>query len=294
MSWGLGWGFKPWGGGSGITTFGLLTAVAVRENVVRLLFSEPVYWTGWLDPFDGSRSELYSVGAVTGTVGIDGKPVRDVAVITAVPSNPTPGAPVNEVDVIVDRPFSPFGTRYIVNASLNLVSVNGTPLDITRTGLEFDGLQRGLAPATPDLQPSGGDIANPQSFSALLDPLPTTDDDSLLGTFPVDDQGDYARDEGLTSLKKRIIRRLTTRKNAFAHLPGYGVDMPANVKRLALPGLREALAADAEEQVRQEPEVIDARVTLTNEGEVTRYRVKARTNVGNGLDFSFPFKPIGD
>lgn len=294
MSWALGWGSAPWGGGSGATTFGLLSAVAVRENVVRLLFSEPVYWSRWLDPYDGSRPELYAVGVVDGTVGIDGNEVREVSVIAVEPSDPTPAAPVSEVDVVVDRPFSPFGTRYIVNASTNLVSVNGTPLDTTRTSLEFDGLYRGLPPATPDLQPSGGDIANPQSLEALLDPLPRTDDDSMLGTFPVDELGDYAKDDGLTSVKKRIIRRLTTRKGAFAHLPNYGVDVPANVKRLALPGLREALAADAEEQVRQEPEVVDAKVGLTVDGEVTWFRVKAKTNVGRDVDLRFPFKPIGD
>lgn len=294
MSWALGWGFAPWGGGSGATTFGLLSALAVRENMVRLLFSEPVYWSRWLDPYDGSRPELYSVGIVEGTLGIDGRPVREVSVIAVEPSDPTPAAPVNRVDVVVDRPFSPFGARYVVNASTNLASMTGTPLDVTRASLEFDGLYRGLPPATPDLQPSGGDIANPQSLEALLDPVPRTNSDELLGTFPIDDLGDYAKDDGIASIKKRIIRRLTTRKGAFAHLPNYGVDIPANVKRLALPGLREALAADAEEQVKQEPEVIDARVTLTIDGEVTWFRVKARVNVGRELDFRFPFKPVGD
>lgn len=292
MSWGGGpWGVTPWGGGLvtlGATDFWLLSAVAVRENVVRLTFSRSVYWSQWHDPGDGSRASYYSVAEVTGTVGIDGNPARAVAVAEVRRAVDDPLALVTQVDVVTDRMFSPQGARYVASVA-NLISVTGTPIDPAHSSFEFDGVYRGLPRPLPDMQLSAADIANPQSLSALLDPLPVTTDDAMLGTYQTDVTGDYAQDEGMTSLRKRIIRRLTTRKGAFAHMPDYGVLMPANVKQLARAGLRQAIAADAEQQVMREPEVVSASVQLVVDGPVTRFVVKARTAFGTGLDLSVPF-----
>lgn len=86
--------------------------------------------------------------------------------------------------------------------------------------------------------------------------------DQTLGTFRVDGSGDIANDVGLASYQKRCIRRLTTRRGRFAHLPNYGTDVAGSIKTLNRPGTREALALQAEDQLRQEPETVSARVNV--------------------------------
>ena len=266
----------------------LLGAVALRENMVRLTFSEAVYYSRWLDPYDAYCADRYVVTAVPGTVGIDGKPPRTVA--PEMVEQPSAGGG-KQIDLWLDRPMGAYGTRYVVEVN-GLQSIFGDLLDPACSSVGFDGLARGRPPPVPELAVSARDLANPQSLSALLDPLPTTSD-AQLGTFPVDVTGDYAHDEGLTSLKKRIFRRLTTRKGAFAHLPNYGVPIPAMVKKLAKPSRVQALAADAEEQIRQEPEVAACSVTLARtESGVYVYRVRVKTTLGSGFDLTAP-APFG-
>jgi hypothetical protein len=283
------WGASPWAGAG--ATLQLLSVVAVRENLLRLTFNEAVYYTRWLDPFDAYCVDRYSVTAVAGTVGIDGQPPRTVAPEAAERFADGGG---KVIDLWLDRALSPFGTRYL--ASVNgLQSIFGGLLAPGYTSVAFDGLARGRPAPTPELAVASRDIANPQTLSALLDPLPTTGA-AQLGTFPVDVTGDYAHDEGLTSLKKRIFRRLTTRKGAFAHLPGYGVLIPSMVKKLAKPALVQALAADAEEQIKLEPEVADCSVVLarTQQG-VYVYQVRVRTKLGLqfGVNAPAPFLAAG-
>ncbi len=294
MSWGEGpWGLTPWGGGSlelSGTSFEVLRAIAIRENVVRVFFSQAVYWSAWHDAGDASRANRYQITAIEGTVGIDGLPVRPVAVAFVERSVP-PDVLALSVDVVVDRPFSPWGAQYLVEVG-QIRSFSGNDLDPTKRTAIFDGLYRALPSALTDLQVANNDIANPQTLSALLDPMPITTDSRMLGTYQPDTTGDYARDEGVTSYRKRVIRRLTTRKGAFAHLPGYGVLYPMALKQLGKAGLREALAADAEDQVRAEPETVDVKVSIRQEGSLTRFIVRVKTKAGASLDLDVPFAPV--
>ena len=284
----IGWGASPWGmapwGAPSAAAFGLVGVVAIRENMVRLTFNDPVYWSQWCDPFDGASVERYTITAVAGTVDLYGKPVRDVA-----PSlvERTAAGGGKQVDLWLDRSMSGWGARYVVGCN-GLQSVFGMLLDPSLTSATIDGLARGRPAPTLELAASAGDFANPQTLSALLDPLAGVSTD-LLGTFPVDSQGDYARDEGLTSVKKRIFRRLTTRKDAFTHLPGYGVLVPGAVKQLARQSLVQTLAADAEAQIKQEPEVVAASVRLVQTGDgLYRYQVKVKTIHGLSFDLTAP------
>jgi len=286
--WGAGgWGSMPWGGASaGGDDLCLVFAFAHKENVVRLYFSEPIKFTRTNEPGDGSLLKNYLVAA-DGGVGIDGLGVRPIRVAAV---ELVAGSSNTQVDVTVDRPFSPFGTTYRATVN-NIESLTGKLLGSGLNTVLFVALQRGLPTAVPDLAVSTRDIANPQTRSAMFDPLPEagTSDDNVLGTFRVDSLGDVAFDEGLTSYKKRVYRRLTFGKNRTGHLMGYGVGIPGNVKRLGRPAVREALAADAEEQIRQEPETVAVRVTVevTSSG-VAFYRIRAKTSVGRSVNFAAP------
>lgn len=85
--------------------------------------------------------------------------------------------------------------------------------------------------------------------------------DQLGGTWRHDADGDIAIHDGDESLKKRIVRRIMTSRGDYAHLPNYGVDL--QIKRLARAGQVQALVNEVGEQVRQEPDVLQAGVTAT-------------------------------
>lgn len=260
MTWGSGsWGSSPWGAGAG-ADFGLAlqSVVAVRENVVRLTFNKSVYFSGILDPNDASRIENYAVRENPDSFGMNeqaARPVR-VGLVSRLES-------LRDIDVTLDRPMTPWPSEYAVTVN-NLFGVDGTPLVPGFNTLHFQGLFRGIATIESQNAISNADVANPQNRAAAAMASSAGFDTAVLGSFAVDDSGDYAMDSGLTGIKKRIFRRLSTVKGRFAHLPTYGVGIPGQVKQLSRAGTREKLAADAEAQIKLEPEVEDASVRVVN------------------------------
>ena len=101
------------------------------------------------------------------------------------------------------------------------------------------------------------DIANPQ----LLRDAPRHDGDLVpLGRYQVNDRGDFALDDRLSGLRKRVLRRLTTPRGGFYHLPEYG--LAQEVKGPIRPSVLRDLAADARSQVESEPGVVRASVAV--------------------------------
>lgn len=112
------------------------------------------------------------------------------------------------------------------------------------------------------------------------------------GTWTVDDSGDIATQDAESGYKKRILRRLTTSLNAFSFLKGYGL----GVKLKEVGSLRQvaALKAEAEAQIKLEPETAAVQVTtsLTGEGVLTVF-VRARTRPGAFVEASLTLSPDG-
>jgi hypothetical protein len=257
--WGGGpWGLVPWGG-IGIATLQLANALAIRDNVVRLTFNTAPLFTRIYNAGDAANIERYAVVPDALTVGADGSPPRPVFPAT-IERAAVAGSAGTILDLTVDRSFSPWPSVYRV-ACNGLQAITGQLLDPAAASMTFYGLSRGFMQPRIDLAVSAKDIANPQNRAGMMDPLPNTKDNEILGTIPVDAQGDIAFDDGIDSYRKRIFRRCMTRKGAFAWMPDYGVGVPEQVKRLATPGTRDSLAAEAESQIRQEPETrdVDAR-----------------------------------
>lgn len=289
--WGSGWGPVPWGGGAP-TDLQLVGAQAVCENVVRLQFNNPPLFSRQLDLHDASNRKRYLVRAVEGSVGDDGLPCRPVLPATAEPVVEA-GAGGLLVDLTVDRPFSPYPARYVVSTN-NLVTVAGYPMNVCFAQAPFLGLLQGSTPVSPDAAVGGRDFARPDTLSAMLDPLPSAGDPLVLGTLPTDASGDYAFDEGMTNLKKRIYRRLLTTKGRFAHLPLYGVGAGSYIKMLGRSGTRQALAADAQSQISQEPDVVKCAVRLVYAADpsIGRFVVLVRTTGGGVFRFDVPFSAV--
>lgn len=286
------WGGGSWGGSSNFTpaasanSFALVYALAVRENVVRLTFSVAPNLSGILDQFDGLVASRYNVAAIDGTVGIDGLAVRPVRVVDV-----QPGPIATQVDLWLDRAMSPYPTQYVAQAE-GLYDVFDEP-QLIAFEQPFIGLYRGIVPPTTDLAVPSRDFANPQSFSGLADSLPNTTDAGQLGTYQTDETGDVASDEGLVSYKKRVFRRLSTRKGAYLHLPDYGVSFMDHVKQLARPGMVQQLASEAEEQIKQEPETLSCVVKIVQSGALTWYQIDVRTAAGRSLALQSPVQIQG-
>lgn len=78
-------------------------------------------------------------------------------------------------------------------------------------------------------------------------------------TWLLEDSGDIALHNSDKSLRKRIMRRLLGNRASFAHLPNYGAGR--GIKALVRSGDVQGLANAAQEQVAQEPDVLQAAVT---------------------------------
>lgn len=100
-----------------------------------------------------------------------------------------------------------------------------------------------------------------------------------LGTLQVTEAGDYAIETGTKYLRKRILRRLTTVSGAFLFLPDYGLALP--MKKLIRPAVLRRFQAEALRQVRAEPDVAAASVTVSQPYDgVVEVFVKIQTTAG--------------
>lgn len=261
----------------------LTNVVAIRENVIQLQFADPVTFTFLGDASDSATASKYAVTPVAGTVGLDGTAVQAVSVVSAAPSESLPAGVSSGIDLTLDRPMTPFPARYSVAATN--VYVNGSPGNF---GMAFPAVFKQVNPIQLDFARPLKDFANPQTPGSTVASVPTP---LQLATFAVDDTGDYAIDEGVPSLKKRIWRRLMTRRGGFLHMPDYGVGVPDFAKKLNLASVRARLAAEAEAQISLEPEVARVSVTIVSDAAnngVARFRVLVKTRDGMAARFDVP------
>lgn len=269
--WGAGaWGESAWGVAE--EDLALVSARAVRENVVRLTFTTAPLFTGLENSQDAARLDHYSVTTVGG-VGLDGEPVRPVLpVLVEVVADEG-----SSLDVTVDRPFTAYAAVYRVSAT-GLMSVDGANL-LPGQSRTFFGMRAGSAPVgSAETVVAGRDLANPQVARDLLNVAPE-DPTASLGTYRIGPDGDYAADRPFASYRKRCVRRVTTRLGGFAHLARYGAGANGHVKRQATARERQLLAEQAEQQIRFEPETLSVTVTVEPGPSATILRVRAFTTL---------------
>jgi hypothetical protein len=283
--WGSGsWGFSPWG--FGVDAPQVVSAVAVRENLVRLTFSEPILYTRTGAPRDGSRRELYAVTPVAGTSGFDGEAARPVVVGRV----DAAGGGGTLLDLWLDRPLTHWPSRYVASA-FGVYSTAGLPIDPAASSATFDGVRAGRLTIDPDRGSIviGADIALPSTATAAE---AARAEGALLGSYSVDATGDFAFDAGLQSLAKRVLRRLLAEPGAYAHLgPTYGAGLRGRVKRLANASERSRLVKLVEDQTRREPEVQEAGAELVAAGmNAWTLRLKVRTRFQQEATLSVPLR----
>ncbi len=262
-----------------------LSSEAWRENVIRLEFPLPVYFSRILDAADASDPRKFSVTPVSGAVGKNGQAARAVTVVEVqlATEGVAEGDAGRFVDLVLDRPMTPHPASYHVTAT-DLWSADLEETMSANLTLGSGSVYRALAPPRLDAAVPSRDISYPQSNSlaAALSGEPAS--------FAPDGTGDYAVDEGEDSLRKRCTRRLVTKPNGFAHLPGYGVGIPDHAKRLALASVIVSLTTEAEVQIAREPEVAKARVRiLTPVPGLARVQIFIRPKRGRPVMYDVPF-----
>lgn len=154
--------------------------------------------------------------------------------------------------VYFDGPLASFVT-YEITASSSITDPAGAPLGGCDSAIfaTFGAPRAEVATA----QEATIDLANP--FVPSDAPSP----DSPLGTFQVADTGDFANDRDRQNLRKRVLRRATTREGGFFHMPTYG--FAPKLKGLARTGLLRTIQNNANAQIRLEPDVKDVQVTVS-------------------------------
>lgn len=260
-----------------------LDALAIRENVVRVEFDEAVSLTGLLEASDASKTEKWIVQADPATTGMDGEPARAVSVVRVELATEADGVAEGDVgrfvNLVLDRPMTSFPAAY----DLSFFEIYSADLGSMLSGTaRVFATHAYLEPPKVDAGKVSRDFANPQGAKAA----------AVLGTFVIADDGDYATDQGPESLKKRVLRRLMTRKGAFAHLPNYGVGVPDEVKKLGTQAVLSRLRVDAEQQILEEPDVDQVRVGIFADSETPglyRLRVAVRPKLGSPFAFEVPY-----
>lgn len=225
----------------GTGTIGIVDARALSPITVRVVFNAPVQAIDPTDPTDA----LYALNWSFEPLDPDA-PFRLAQLVEQVDAL--------TFDVTTDAVLGD-KARYQVIASDNIV-----PLGSDQCAC-FVSAQ--LPPVVPiqQVRERFADIANPWQPGDGGTPL-----DAPLGTYQVTSEGDYKLDGGTPNLKKRIIRRMTTIKGSFFHLPDYG-DMPV-LKGGTTPGQLLEMQAKYRSGILREPDVVQASVRVRRVGDV--------------------------
>lgn len=149
-----------------------------------------------------------------------------------------------------DGDFVP-GEQYQIDVS-GIVSTN--PVYMTPATVLFTAFGAAGVPVPLELETLDAyDIRNP-----LADRDAPTG--AALGQVVLDETGDLDVEARRRYLRKRIFRRLGTRKGAMLHLPDYGLEIDS--KRLLKAAELRKLQVDAETQIKNEPGVRAVRVSV--------------------------------
>jgi hypothetical protein len=296
MMTGVGWGGEefgraPWGGAYPAVPQ-LQSALAVSENVIQLFFTVPIYFSGLFDIEDASNKARYTITPVAGSIGLDGTPAKPL-LVAAVDTGSLPGTYMGQVILLTtDRPMTPNPAQYIVKCN-GLWSQDQTEqLLSTASSAQFNAVYKQVALPQTQTLTVRGDFANPQDLDAITSGITPNPTAVQLGSYVVDDTGDYAVETGLVGYKKRILRRIIATPGAFLHLgQGYGAGVRLYGKKLGSATKRAQLTAAVEAQVSLEPETAKVRCTSSldplNPGLIYLV-VLARTKTGKVLKVIAP------
>jgi hypothetical protein len=158
---------------------------------------------------------------------------------------------------------------YVLTVSSSVESLTGIPMSPACAFATIVGLIEGATPRMLGIEEQRTDVANVPASAT-----------ELAGTFQIGPTGDLANHGGVAYLRKRIIRRITTARGGFFHLPDYGFS--EGLKQRLTPALLGRLRSQSEAQIKSEPDVLGARVDVTRLSlSVILVTIRVRTVSGN-------------
>lgn len=258
-------GAGPWGAGLGA---GLASALQTARNAIAVTFLGPPKATdpaGFKDALNPARWRL--------EVREPADAVLRLVQIVESTSNPL------VLTVFTDLQLTPLAVyRILIEGAVDQA---GLPIVSPCNFADFSTFDTFRLRGAPAVQEQRTDLNNPQLISdaELIDPPP-------LGTYQINDRGDFALERGSAYLRKRVIRRATSPFASFFHLPTYGFAEP--LKSTITPDVLRRLQARAQAQILREPDVIRATVTVRRDATtpnlvVMEFRVVDREgNVASG------------
>lgn len=268
MSPAAGWGLDPYGSGpwGGATTLSIASAFAVSIRTVRvLLTAEPVHLspTGNGDALNPETWQVFRLDT--------GAPFTPIEVDEVDPFT---------YDINVLENFAPFLVMHQVSSS-SLVQIGGLPITDPKAAT-FPGAQADKV-STPAAQ-----LAQRRQLQDLLNQPSPNDASPLAGTLVIGAGGDYQRQSGASLARKLIMRRLTTPRGGFFHLPNYGVGLTEKAPLRI--GDATKYRAQVEAQVLAEPEVesVKAPISLDRQNEIVVVQVKAKLRNGSAIEEAIP------
>ena len=156
-----------------------------------------------------------------------------------------------EVEVYLDGILAAPAT-YALTLNPRVRDALGLPSSGCRSAV-FSTFASERVPTVAERATERSDIGNPQTLSDLKRRNP-------LGTYQINDRGDYANESGRAYLRKRVFRRAMTSLGEFYHLPNYG--FAETLKGTITPALLRRMQARAQAQLLREPDVASASVTV--------------------------------
>jgi hypothetical protein len=267
---GSGFGGFPLGVGGPLS---VVRALAVAGQVVRVVFSEePLHRSA-----AGAMDALNPANYIFSVIGGAATAPSPVGVNPAMVVGPTYGvqgsAPERGFDVAVDRQLI-VGIHYVVTVR-DVAALSGSALGSPDSG-DFFGVTRLEETRLPVRNQDLVDFACPPS----------------LGHYVIDDTGDIAVGTPADGTVCRIFRRLTTKKDAFRWLRGYGVGI--DLKGVASTASLSGMKNDGTSQVKLEPDVAAASVAVTTQPVgIVLVQVRAQTRRGAFVDVGAKVSPTG-
>ncbi len=267
MTWGISpWGLTPWGLGLD-TAFTMVSAYPVAETIVRVTLSRAARAASSIVVGDALNPRSWVL------VGDDSGLSYTVLSVRSV------GMPESGTvfELLLLQKLGPWGKTHTLSAPY-LVTPAGVPLG---------------SPSTMSVQGCVA-VQAPLPFRSMEDFAKPQLGDGLDGAvFRVGTSGDYDTDSGPTLLRKLFFRRISSTPGSFFHLTNYGlgikVKSPITNSELA------ALRADAQDQLRREPEVDIAEVSVRRGSNGTLYlMLRARLRkTGAVVTDNIPIVPPG-
>lgn len=270
---GSGFGGFPLGFGGPLS---VVRALAVAGQVVRVVFNEePLHRSpaGLVDALNPANY-IFSVPAGNATaptpVGVN----RTMVVgPTYGVGNGAGASDERGFDVSVDRQLI-VGITYVVTVR-DVQSTAGDALGSPDSG-DFAGVSRLDETRLPMRNQDLVDFACPPS----------------IGHYLIDDSGDIAVATPAEGTVCRVFRRVTTRKNAFRFLRGYGTGI--DHKGVGSTASMALVKNDGTAQVKLEPDVADAALTMTVQATgLTLIQIRARTRRGTFVDVGAKVSQLG-